>query len=390
MRILYHHRILARDGMRVHIDALSVALERRGHAIEMVGPEAPGETGAKEGLAARLASLRTHLPVWSRDLMELGYDPRAYRELIRAARRQPPDILYERYNAYLTAGLRLKRRLGLPMLVEVNAPITHERRAFGTLAFPAMAVRMEQAVWRGADAVLPVSDALADFVRAAGVPEERITVIPNGVHLAEFTGERDDEVKAELGIVGKTVFGFVGFVRAWHGLDRVLEVFGQLDDPALHLLIVGEGPASDGLKAKAVALGLGDRLTFTGNQPHAAVPRLLRAIDVALQPDATAYASPLKLFEYMAAGCAVIAPDRPNIREILRDGETGLLIDPQAPKGIQLALTRLAADRELRRRLGRAARAEVERRDYTWDGNARRVERIADRLRTTTARQVAA
>ena len=390
MQILYHHRILARDGMRVHIDALTGALERRGHGLSIVGPEADAGEGAHTGLTSRLAGLRDRLPVWTSNLMELGYQPRAYRSLIAAANRRPPDFLYERYNSFLTAGLRLKRRLGIPMLLEVNAPITHERRQLGTLAFDTLAARMEQAVWRGADAVLPVSDALADFLRTAGVAEERITVIPNGVHLENFTGDRDERVKAELGLEGKTVFGFVGFVRAWHGLERVLEVFARHDDPSLHLLIVGEGPASEDLKGRAGALGLSDRLTFTGNRPHEAIPYFLRAVDVALQPDATAYASPLKLFEYMAAGCAIIAPDRPNIREILKDGETALLIDPEAADGLQRALAALAADAELRVKLGRAARAEVERKDYTWDGNARRVEQIAERLLASPGRRSAA
>jgi len=376
--------------MRVHIDALTGALERQGHSLSMVGPDTDSGAGPDAGLTSRLAKLRERFPTWINNLMELGYDPRAYRALARAAGRRPPDILYERYNSFLTAGLRLKRRLGIPMLAEVNAPIADERRRLGTLALDGLAERMERAVWLGADAVLPVSDALADFLRAAGVPEERIHVIPNGVHLEAYTGKRDDRVKAELGLADKTVFGFVGFVRAWHGLERVLEVFARLEDPALHLLIVGEGPASDGLRSRAQALGLSDRLTFTGVRPHDAIPRLLRAVDVALQPDVTPYASPLKLFEYMAAGSAIIAADRPNIREILRDGETALLVDTAASDGLERMLAKLASDGELRRRLGRAARAEVERRDYTWDGNARRVEKIAERLISSTPRRGAA
>lgn len=373
--------------MRVHIDALTGALERCGHSLSIVGPSAQAGDGSETGLTSRLAKLRERLPVWTNNMMELGYDLRAYRDLAHSVKQRPPDILYERYNSFLTAGLRLKRRLGIPMLAEVNAPIVQERRQLGSLALNRLAERMERAVWLGADAVLPVSDALADFLRAAGVPEERIHVIPNGVHIEAFTGERDDRVKAELGLAGKTVFGFVGFVRPWHGLERVLEVFARLDDPALHLLIVGEGPASPQLKNRARALGLADRLTFTGNRPHGEIPRLLRAVDVALQPDVTPYASPLKLFEYMAAGSAIIAADRPNIREILRDGETGLLIDTTASDGLERALARLAFDGGLRARLGRAARAEIERCDYTWEGNARRVEKIAERLMSSSPRR---
>jgi len=381
MRILYHHRILARDGMRVHIDALTGALERRGHCVSIVGPETETAGEGGRGLLARCADLRAYAPGWARDGMELGYNRRAERDLARAAARQPPDVLYERYNTFLTAGLHLKHRLSVPMMAEVNAPLTEERRATGLLSLDSLAVRMERAVWRGADAVLPVSDALAEHIRAAGVPEERIAVIPNGVDLAAFTGERDRAVKAELGLEGKTVFGFIGFVRAWHGLDRVLDAFSSLADPSLQLLIIGEGPASDALREQARARELGGRLTFTGTRPHGEIPRLLRAVDVALQPDVTAYASPLKLFEYMAAGCAVIAPDRPNIREIVRHSETAHLIAPGSAEALEQAIVTLAGDSGLRSRLAKAAREEIERQDYTWDGNARRVESIAERLR---------
>ncbi|HET9147544.1 MAG TPA: glycosyltransferase, partial [Acetobacteraceae bacterium] len=104
-----------------------------------------------------------------------------------------------------------------------------------------------------------------------------------------------------------------------------------------------------------------------------AVPGLLAGFDIALQPRSVDYASPLKLFEYMAAGCAIVAPDQPNIREILTHGRTALLFDPDEPGALWQAVARLADDAELRERLGRAARAEIEARDLTWDGNARRV-----------------
>jgi len=86
-----------------------------------------------------------------------------------------------------------------------------------------------------------------------------------------------------------------------------------------------------------------------------------------------AYASPLKIFDYMAAGRAIVAPDQPNIREILTSGETALLFDPAQPAAVWLAVLRLAGDAALRARLGAAAQAEIVRRRYTWAGNAARL-----------------
>ncbi|GAB4130371.1 MAG: glycosyltransferase family 4 protein [Rhodothalassiaceae bacterium] len=375
MHILYHHRILAADGMQVHISELTASLRGLGHELVMVGPEAGGD--GRSGLTGRIGALRSHMPAALSEALEIGYNLKAAGQLRGAIRLRRPDVIYERYNAFLTAGVSVARAFDLPLIMEVNAPLAEERKALGNLALERMARRMERRVWRAAEAVLPVSDALADHVRAAGVPEERIHVIPNGVRRERFDGVRSLPTRRELGLSDRIVFGFVGFVRPWHGLDRVLTAFSRIGDPRLHLLIVGEGPASADLRRLAEELGIAAQLSFTGTRPHDEIPRLLGAVDVALQPDATPYASPLKLFEYLAAGCAVIAPDQPNIRELVRDGEDALLFDRTREGALESAIERLARDADLRERLGAAAIRTVAERDYSWDGNARRVIAIA-------------
>jgi glycosyltransferase involved in cell wall biosynthesis len=108
-----------------------------------------------------------------------------------------------------------------------------------------------------------------------------------------------------------------------------------------------------------------------------AIPDSIRTFDIALQARAVDYASPLKLFEYMACGRAIVAPDQPNIREILTNEENALLFDPDKPASLWQAIRRLAADPELRERLGYAAREILDARDYTWEGNATRVIQLA-------------
>jgi glycosyltransferase involved in cell wall biosynthesis len=137
--------------------------------------------------------------------------------------------------------------------------------------------------------------------------------------------------------------------------------------------VVGDGPARAALERQAAASGLADRVRFTGLQGREEIPALVAGFDVALQPRVVDYASPLKIFEYMAAGRAIVAPDQENIREILSDGETALLFDPSRPEAMWQAILRLAGDADLRHRLGAAAAAEIARRDLTWSGNARRV-----------------
>jgi glycosyltransferase involved in cell wall biosynthesis len=375
MRILYSHRIHSRDGQGVHLDAMVAALRAAGHEVRVVGP-ASFDRAALGGENRATTLLRRWLPAWAGELAELAYNLPAYVRLVRAAREFRPDLLYERYNLFHLAGALLARRLGLSFLVEVNAPLAAERARFGQLRLRGLARASEGFVWRSGSHVLPVTEVLAGHVAAAGVPRGRIAVVPNGIDPEKFALPA-----APDGVAPKQVLtlGFVGFVRDWHCLDAVVRALAAWQGhPRLALAVVGDGPARLGLEHLATELGIQDRLRFTGVAAREAIPALLAGFDIALQPAAVPYASPLKVFEYMAAGCAIVAPDQPNIREVLEDGRTALLFDPAAPGALWQAVLRLVENPELRARLGRAARAEIRARDLTWAGNARRVVALAE------------
>ncbi len=118
---------------------------------------------------------------------------------------------------------------------------------------------------------------------------------------------------------------------------------------------------------------MGERVVFSGAVPREEVPDHVAAMDVAVQPDVTDYASPIKLFEYLAMGKAVVAPDKPNIREVVADGQEALLVPPGSAAAMAEALARLHRDAALRRTLGARAARLVSERAYHWEGNARRV-----------------
>lgn len=378
MKFLYSHRTRAADGQRVHIRALTQALEARGHDIAMCGPEA-GEAQKLDATSRK--GLTALLPAPIYECAEYGYSLPAYRRLKAAAVAAAPDILYERYNLYFHAGVWVKRKTGLPLILEVNAPLAEERAEHGKLALTSFARHSQQRIWRAADMVLPVTDALADYVRAAGVPEARIEVIQNGVEESFLAPQDPAPVRARYGLKGKLVLGFSGFMREWHGLDRIIAFLADSRRDDLHVLLVGDGPARDGLEKLARELGVVGQVAFAGVVQRADMPAHVAAFDIALQPAVVPYASPLKLFEYMAQGKPVIAPSSANIREVLTGGEDGLLFEDG---GFETALATLVDDAGLRARLGRAARRTLKKRDYTWAGNARRVEVIAERLKANT------
>lgn len=386
MKILYHHRTASKDGQDVHIEELIAALRRLGHEVVVVAPALSDGAafGHDGGVVARIKRM---VPGALYELLEVFYAWHAYRKLRAAWRVHQPDFLYERYNLFLPAGLWLKRRTGLPFILEVNAPLAHERAAHGGLKLRRLADWSERLVWRGADMTLPVTDALAGFLRRAGVPDSRIRVVPNGINRDRFPADMDGRaLKAELGLSGKVVLGFTGFIRDWHGLPRVVDAMAAManrDD--VHLLVVGDGPGRADLVAHAERTGMAGKVTCSGLVDRDRIAAYVATFDIALQPRVVDYASPLKLFEYMALGRAIVAPDQPNIREVLAHEETALLFKADDDDDFIAQVVRLCGDAPLRHRLGTAASRAIDERGFTWDANARLVVDLCDRIRSRTS-----
>jgi glycosyltransferase involved in cell wall biosynthesis len=384
MRILYHHRTASKDGQAVHIEEMIDALRSEGHEVRVV---APGQDTTKGGGAGQMGGdmgwvhgLKARLPKAAYEFIELAYSLVAYRKLMAAAKAFKPDVIYERYNLFLLAGLMAKKRLGVPLLLEVNSPLVLERSQHsGGLALAGLARWAERTAWRGADRVLPVTAVLASHVRACGVPAERIQVVPNGINRAHFAQAPEvEEAKARLGLQGRLVLGFTGFVREWHGVDRIVAWMASPQAPAhAQLLVVGDGPVREALEAQAKKLGLASRVAFTGVIHRDQVPAHVAAFDVALQPAVTPYASPLKLMEYLVLGKAIVAPTTLNLLEVLTHETNALMFDEADPGGLENALTRLCHDAALRESLSRGARDTIERLNLTWLGNAQRVAAMA-------------
>lgn len=384
MRILYHHRTQAEDGQAVHIRALQRAFRELGHQVHEFALVSRQEGAPAKPRRFSPWSLVARAPRWVRELAEYAYGPFARGGLIRAARDFDAQVIYERYAFGNTAGISAARRLELPLVLEVNSPMVLELSRTRGLGMLGVAEQMERHIFQSADLVCVVTEVLRDMLVEMGVARERLLVTPNGVHPELYAHPDRAAARRELGLGdGDTgcVLGFVGYYRDWHRLDLVLDAMAT---PALadtRLVLVGEGPAHDELERRARDLGLAARVHFAGPRAHDAIPGCLAAFDVALVPAINPYASPLKLYEYLAAGLAVVAPDQPNLRECLVDGDNALLVEPDSGPSLTAALARLARDQGLREHLGARARATIVERDLTWRGNARRVVEAVERLR---------
>jgi len=384
VKLIYHHRTRAEDGQAVHIRALIDAFRAEGHTVREVALVARAEDAAAAQSTRESASASTGKLGWGligraprllREVAEYGYTLPARRRLEREARADRPDFLYERYAFGNAGGVQAAERLGLPLVLEVNSPMVLELSRTRGLSFPRFAARRETSIFRRATRVCTVTRVLRDMLADMGVERERIFVTPNGVHVEQYASPDRDAARAELGLTGGEgpVLGFVGYYRDWHRLDLVVEGLATEELRGVQLVLVGEGPAEPDLRERAERAGVADRVLFAGARPHTRIPAVLPAFDVALVPAINAYASPLKLHEYMAAGLAIVAPDQPNLREVLEHGESALLVPPGDGDALNAALARLVGDGSLRRRLGRGARAAIGAQDLTWRGNARRV-----------------
>ncbi len=288
------------------------------------------------------------------------------------------DFVYERYSLWSDVGARLAEATGLPFVLEVNAPLIEEASRYRSLGNVALAAEIERRQFVAASVVAVVSEPLREYAIGRGAAPERVHVLPNGVDPQHFhPAVRGGSVRSAYGLDGRVVVGFVGRPRPWHDLETLLAAAAQLhlDDPRIHLLLVGEMP--DDLPARLAHHGLSDAATLTGPVPHDDVPRHIAAMDVAVSTHLPAnpsefYFSPLKLFEYLACGVPVVAADIGQPSQILRAGETGYLYPPGDAAALAGCIRRLLSDpahaREIAWQGAMAVLAE-----FTWERNAQRV-----------------
>lgn len=380
MNILYHHRTRAEDAQGIHIRSLCRAFRRLGHTVRVVGPvdaERRAERAAVEEARHGATDLRGfRIPHWLYELLVMGYNVPAFFALVFLIAARRPALVYERYALFNVAGRLASALFRVPFVLEVNAPLSLEMAKHDGLVFRGLAQRVEDWLCRRATKTVVVTAAMARIFVDRGVPADRMLVIPNAVDREHFYPEVDGSaVRGRHGLEDAFVVGFVGWVRPWHGVDAMIDALARLKDRIgdLRLLVVGDGPALPDLRRQADALGVADRVVFTGPVGQEDVPPHVAAMDVAVQPNVTEYASPIKLFEYLAMGKAVVAPRKPNIEEVVADGQDALLFETGDVDDLARCLALLHDDPALRRRLAAEAVRLVQERDFFWEGNARKV-----------------
>ena len=314
------------------------------------------------------------------------------RRLEELALRVRPDILHA-HSPALNAipALWIGRRLGIPVVYEVRAFWEDAAADHGTSREWGLRYRLTRALetfaLRRADAVTTICEGLRSEMAARGIPMDKVTVIPNAVDIEKFSiGHATDEaLKAGLGLADAVVLGFIGSFYGYEGLALLVDALPRIQSvkPHARLLLVGGGPQESLLKQRAAALGLEDKVVFTGRVPHRDVQRYYDLVDVLVYPRLsmrlTDLVTPLKPLEAMAQGRLLVASDVGGHRELIADGVNGILFKAGDPESLARAVLALLDDRSRWPSLRAAARRFVET-ERNWAGSVGRYRRVYQRL----------
>ncbi len=382
MRICYLHYewdLEVSRGDAAQIRELAAALERMGHEVIVVPrhqrPAYRPGGGRRRPFAGWFWETANH----ARSLTGIA----AETALLRRLR---PDVVLTMHGLRFSS-LVAARRLGLPVVLEVNASVPDETRRYRPEVhlLPGLSGWIERRTLVAADGVFVVSDVLRDYFAGRGLSPARIAVIPNGADPDRFhPAAADPELRDRF--PGRVLVGFAGSFARFHGIDLLEQAIRRT---AAHFVLAGDGVGAQELRARLPGQA---NVTFLGSVPHQRMPGILAAMDVLVAPYPAQdffYFSPIKLFEYMACGRAVLSARLGQIAEVIRDDDNGALYDPSRPGDFVEKLSALAGDPVRRERLGAAARRTIVD-HYTWDHHARRVAALLEAVTSSAPRPISA
>lgn len=293
------------------------------------------------------------------------------------------DIVYERYSLFSTAGLRFCRKYKIPHILEVNAPLVSEATNYRRLALSRIAQAVEEYLFANTDHIIAVSSELKEYIMD-NHSHARVTVVPNGVRVDHFSSSR---YKSDLMGNDKFTIGFLGSLKPWHGVENLIDSFAAMTENRddCNLLIIGDDRKTDGrLEKRCRDLKIEGKVKFTGAVEYDKIPELLQQADVLAAPYPRMdnfYFSSLKIFEYMAAGKAIVASNIGQISSVLTHEKTALLVHPGDTISLRKALEKLKDNPDLRRRLGERAQIEARTR-HTWSQRADKILDVIRKLKT--------
>jgi glycosyltransferase involved in cell wall biosynthesis len=265
--------------------------------------------------------------------------------------------------------------LDIPMVLEFNSSEVWWARKMENEFLLFILRAAEKTVLACSDWIATVSKVLNRELVTHGIDADRVFDNPNGVDPEIFHTAPGNRGPGDLVVVG-----FTGIFAKHHGIDILIEGFNRScpQENHLHLLLIGGGRLTDWVRGLVVEKGLMPHVTITGMIPHHQVRDHLKHCDMLVLPHpkmgdgSDFFGSPVKLFEYMMSGRAILSTNVGQMGKILRDRSTALLVGSEDPGEISRGITELSSDTTLRIKMGKRARRLALQR-YTWEDNVRRV-----------------
>ena len=286
-------------------------------------------------------------------------------------------FIYQRSSLYIYSGAKLAISNHLPYVLEYNSGVrSYIYWGNNSLKYIELTKKIENLTFKHADLITCVSEPLKQELISKGVDEDKVIVTPNGVDPDIYHPDIDGKIiRKKYNIKNdEVIIGFIGTFGKWHGTEILTEAYGELRKKYnnIHLLMIGDGVKMGEVKQIIHSYHMKEYVTLTGMIPQKEGPLYLAACDILVSPtlknpdETPSYYSPIKLFEYMAMGKGIIASNIGQMAELLKDGETALLTEPNNVSAVADAIERLLSDTDLRLSLGRNAREEVCNK-YTWE-----------------------
>jgi glycosyltransferase involved in cell wall biosynthesis len=390
-RILYHLRTQGTGSEGIHIRGMVRAFRSKGCEVDFLWPLGEGDPTIRAGvnpyerkrIHSPLELVVPLIPGFLFAFLEYCYNLWSYRRFTALLSARRYDFIYERHFFFSSAAGRAARKFGVPLVVEVNEIAGFERVRGQHLT--ALARRCEHGLFRDATVVTVVSTFLRETIlrQYPDLDPGKIRVIPNGVEESFFSREPGGRaVRERLGLDGKTVFGFVGFflkVKTWHALEWFLPAFIEAvgDRPDVVLMLVGDGPGRAELEEIGRAAGFEDRLVFTGEVANAEMPDCLDAMDAGVIPHTNEYRSPIKMFEYMAAGKPILAPRQEPVESIIGGPQGRFLFETKSTESLKKTIRLMLDEREAWPGIG-AALKNLARTSYTYEKHGDTILRLLE------------
>jgi D-inositol-3-phosphate glycosyltransferase len=290
------------------------------------------------------------------------------------------DLLHSHYWLSAVMAEQLKVRLGIPNVVTFHTLGEVTSRALATEAEPELRIQAERAAIATADSIIVFTpEEKNNLIELYGSQPQKIRVVPGGVDLASFHPIDKERARRELGLLNHAkLMLFAGRIQPIKGLDLLLRAVSHLPDGRnTRLLVVGgnAGKVDELVRMKSLAneLGIGEKVVFTGVVEHEKMPLFYNAADVCIIPS---YHESFGLVavEALATGTPVVASRVGGLATIVKDGETGYLVDELSPQAFALHICLLLGDEEIRQVMAGAARPSVE--EYAWSLMARRIIKV--------------